>query len=73
MKLPFVNTSANFVFGVDIFDLNFGVQVDSVELPTKRNSVGSHCWTSALDDHLDHCFIIFKNEEHRTKLRRLHV
>ena len=33
----------------------------------------SHCWTSVLDDHLDHLFIIFKNEEHRTRLRRLLV
>ena len=65
------------VFGVNIFDLDCGVQVDPVKQPVKRNSVGSryvsHCWTRALDDHLDHCFIIFKNVEPRTRLRRLHV
>ena len=33
----------------------------------------SHCWTSALDHHLDHRFIIFKNVKHRTRLRRIHV
>ena len=30
----------------------------------------SHCRTSALDDHLDHRFIIFENVKHRTGLRR---
>ena len=63
------------VFGFDILDLDFGAQVDSVKQPFKRNSVGpgygSHFWTSALDDHLHHRFIIFKNVKHRTGLRRI--
>ena len=50
--------------GVNIIDLDLWVQIDSVKKPIKRNFVGSgyvsHCWTSALDDHLDHRFIIFK-------------
>ena len=29
------------VFGVDVFDLDLGVQIDSVEQPIKSNSVGS--------------------------------
>ena len=29
------------VFGVDIFDLDLGVQVDSIKQPIKNNSVGS--------------------------------
>ena len=37
------------VFGVNVFDLDFGVQVDSIEQPIKRNSVFpgnmSHCGT----------------------------
>ena len=53
------------VFGVEIFDLKLQIQIDSVEHPVKRKSVGSgymsHCW----NDHLDHCFIIFKNVEDR--------
>ena len=65
------------VFGANKFDLDSGVQVDSVKSPIKRNSVGpgyvSHCWTSAVDDHLDHRFIIFKNVRHRSGLRRIHV
>ena len=47
--------------------MRFLVQVDSVKQPIKRNSVGSGymslCWTSALDDHLDHRFIIFQKCE----------
>ena len=35
------------VFGVDVFDLDFGVQIDAIEQPIKSNSVGSgnmsHC------------------------------
>ena len=40
------------VFGVDVLDLDFSVQIDSIEQPIKRNSVGSgnmsHCGTSSL-------------------------
>ena len=58
------------VFGVDVFDLDFGIQIDSIEQPIKRNSVGpgnmSHCRTSAFNDHLDHSFIVLKT--HTIKL-----
>ena len=60
VKLPFVCMSEG--FGVNIFDLDFLDQVDSVKKPINRNSVGSgcvtHCWTSALDDDLDQRFIV---------------
>ena len=63
------------VFGVDILDLNLGVQIKSVKQPIKSNSVGfgyvSHCWTSASDYHCNHCFVVLRNVEHRTKLRKL--
>ena len=40
------------VFGVNVLDLDFWVQIDSIEQPVKGNSVGpgnmSHCGTSAL-------------------------
>ena len=46
---PFV---CELIFGVKNFDLDFGVQVDSIEQPTKRNSVDSgkksHCRASSL-------------------------
>ena len=63
-------------FGVNIFDLNFEVQINSVK-PIKSNSVGSgyvsHCWTSAFDDHFNHCYVIPKNAQHRAKSRKLRV
>ena len=43
------------VLGVNIFDLDFGVQIDSVQEPIQRNHVSSghvsHHRTSAFDDH----------------------
>ena len=57
--------SAISFFGVNEFDLDFGVQIDSVEQPIKSNSVGSgnmsHREISALNDHVDLCFVDFKN------------
>ena len=53
------------VFGVDVFDLDFGIQIDSIEQPIQSNSVGSgyvsHRWTSSFDDHLDHSSVVLKN------------
>ena len=65
VKLNLVNKSSSWVFGVNIFDLDFCVQVDSVKQPIKRNSVSlghvSHCRTSAFGNHLDYRFIVFNN------------
>ena len=40
------------VLGVNVFDLDFGVQIDSIKQPIKSNSVGSgnmsHCRASSL-------------------------
>ena len=60
MKFPFVNMYASWVFGVDILDLTYGMQM-------------SRCWTSAFDDHFDHCFAVLKDVEHRNESRRLRV
>ena len=65
------------VLGVDVFDLDFGVQIDSIKQPIKSNSVGSgnmsHCRTSSLVDHLDHCFVVFKDIHHSCLMRRIRV
>ena len=65
------------VFGVNIFDLNLGVQVNSVKQPFKRDSVGSghvsHHQTSSFDDHLDHSFVVFQNVQLDFALRRMCV
>ena len=53
------------VFGVDVLNLDLWVQVNSIEQPIKRNSVSpgnmSHGGTPSFNDHLDHCFVVFKN------------
>ena len=40
------------VLGIDVFDLNLRVKIDSIEQPIKSNSMSSgnmsHCWTSLL-------------------------
>ena len=40
------------VFGINVFDSDCGVQIDSIEQPIKSNSMGSgkmsHCGTSSL-------------------------
>ena len=61
------------VLGVNVFDLDFGVHIDSIEQPIKSNSVGpgnmSHCKASSFNDHLDHYFVVFKDIQHKASLR----
>ena len=58
------------VLGVNVFDLDLGVQIECIKQSIKSNSVGSgnmsHCRASSLHDHPDHCFVVFK--EYTTKL-----
>ena len=65
------------VFGVNVFDLDLGVQIDSIKQPIKSNPVGSgnmsHCGTSLLYDHLDHCFVVYKDVQHSFLMRRIRV
>ena len=60
-------TSFNSNVGVDVFDLDFGVQVNSIEQPVKSNSVSSgnmsHCWTPSFHNPLDYSFIVFKHTQ----------
>ena len=50
-EIPLCQDVCKLVLGVDVFDLDFRVQVNSIEQPFKRNSVNSgnmsHCRTSA--------------------------
>ena len=68
---------SEFVFGVNMFDLDLWFYIDSVEQPVKCNSVESghvsHCWSSAFDDNLDHSLIIFKDVQLRLALSRMCV
>ena len=65
------------VFGVNVLDLDFWVQIDSIEQPIKSNSLGSgnmsHCLASSLYDHLDHCFVFFKDVQQSFLMRKLDV
>ena len=65
------------VLGVNVFDLDFGFQIDSIEQPIKSNSVGpgkmSQCETSSLENHLDHCFVVFKHIQQSFLMRKLDV
>ena len=69
VTLPCVRTSASWFLVSTYLIWIFRVQVDSVKEPIKRNSVVSgcvsHCWTSALDDHLDHRFTIKCTASHK--------
>ena len=64
-------------FGVNVFDLDFGVQIDSIAQPIKSNSVGSgnmsHCRSPSLYSHLDHCFVVFKHIQQSFCMRRLDI
>ena len=83
--VPFITCEVS--FGQHVCELIFlestylvwilGVQVNSVEQPVKSNSVGSgnmsQCKTSAFDDHLDHSFVVFKDVQHGSFMRRIRV
>ena len=65
------------ILGVSVFDLDLGVQIDSIKQPIKSNSVGSgnvsHCRTSSLSDHLDHCVVVFKHIQQSFLTRGLDI
>ena len=65
------------VLGVNVFDLDLGVQIDSIKQPIKSNSVGPgnmcHCGASSRYNHLDHCFIVFKHIQQSFLMRRWDV
>ena len=46
-EISFGQNVSKLVFGVDVLDLDFGVQIDSIKQPIMRNSVSpgnmSHC------------------------------
>ena len=70
--IPFITCETSFgqnlsklVFGVDVFDLDFGIQINWIKQSIKCNSVSpgnmSHCWTPSFNDHLDHYLIVFEH------------
>ena len=65
------------VFGVNVLDLDFCVQIESIEQPIQRNSVDpgnmSHCGTPSFDNHLNHCFIVLKHIQQSFLMRKLYL
>ena len=49
------------VLGVKVLDLDLGVQIDNT----------SHCRASSIYDHLDHCFVVFKDLQQSFLTRRI--
>ena len=72
-EISFGQNVSNLVFGVDVFDLDFAVQIDSVKEPIRSNSVGplnmSHRGTSTFNNHLNHGLTVFKDIQHGTSTR----
>ena len=77
VKSPFVSMSASWFLVSMYLMWILGVQIDSIIQPIKSNSVGSgnisHCRTSPLYDHLDHCFVVFKDVQQNFLTRRIRV
>ena len=78
MKFPLVRMSASWVFDVDVLDLDFWIQIDSIKQQSKSNSVGSgdvsHCRTSAFHNHFDYSFIVLQHKQKKlldSKIGRL--
>ena len=76
-EIPLCQDVCKLVLGVDVFDLDLRVKIDSIEQPIKSNSMSSgnmsHCWTSAFNDHFDHSFIVFKHIQYCFLARGLDI
>ena len=64
-EIPLWQDVCKLVFGVDVFDLDLWIKINSIEQPIKSNSMSSgnmsHCWTSAFHNHFDHSLIVLKH------------
>ena len=64
-EIPLCQDVCELVFGDHVFDLDLGIQINSIEQPIKSNSVSSgdvsHCRTSAFNDHFNYSFIVQKH------------
>ena len=61
-EVTFGQNVSKLVLGVDVFDLDLGILIDSIKQPIKSNSVSpgnmSQCLASPFKDHHDHCFVV---------------
>ena len=64
-EIPLCQDVCKFVFGVDVFDLDFlgSSRFDRTTNQAQLCGSWTHVslWASSLDDHLDHCFVDLKH------------
>ena len=76
-EMSFCPSVCELILGDNIPDANLWIQINSVQQPVKRNSVGSgnmsQISTSAFTNHLDYRFIVLKNTQRRFFMRTLRV
>ena len=69
-EISFGQDVCELVFGVNVTDLDFWVQIEPVKQPIQSTSVGSgnmsHRWTSTFDNHFDYRLIVLKDIQHGT-------
>ena len=77
VKFHLVNMSASWFLVSMYLIWILEVQIDSIEQPIKSYSVGSgnmsHCRTLSFNDHLDHCFVVFKHIQQSFLMRKSDV
>ena len=76
-NFPLVRMSASWFLGVNIFDLDFRIQVDPIKQPTKSDTVSSRhmsqSGTSSFHYNLDHGFVVLTDVQLWFPLRRTRV
>ena len=76
-EIPFGFNVCELVFVVDVFDLDFTIQINSIQQPMKSNFVGSgdmsHCTTPSFNGHFYRCFNVFKHIRQNSLTRRLEM
>ena len=76
-EMSFGQNVSELVFGVNVFDLDLGVQKWFYRITNQEQLCGfwKHVSLSAssLDNHLDHCFVVFKHIQQSFLMRRIDV
>ena len=77
VKWPQVGMFTSGFFGVDVFDVDLGVEINSIKQQIKSNSVSpgnmSQCGTPSFNDRFDHCFIVFEHIQWSFSTRGLDI
>ena len=60
-EIPLRQDVCKLVLGVDVFDLDLRVQINSIKSNSMSSGNMSHCWTSAFHNHFNHSLIVLKH------------